>query len=405
MGMKTLWPLARLFLWLGAVSFGGPLAHIALMQREIVEKRGWMSRQEFLDLAGAMNLIPGPNSTELAMAIGRRRAGTPGLWVAGLAFIAPAFCIVLAVALFYARLGQQPVARALLYGVQPVVIAIIVQAGARLLPSACKDRTTRGLGLAAFALAATHLASELAILLASAALGLGLGWLKARREKSQPQVLAAENSEANTAAEASTATEAKKAGWLVALMAGGAGAKCWGLFWSFLKIGSILYGSGYVLLAFLRGEFVPRYLSDAQLLDAVAIGQLTPGPVFTTATFIGALLGGPGGAVAATAGIFLPSFLLVGWLLKVLERLQTSTIARSFLDMVNAASLALMGAVALQLGRAAIVDGFTLSLALLALGVLWRTRWNSAWLIGAGALAGVLKFEVAKLLAAGIARA
>lgn len=400
----TLWSLARLFLWLGAISFGGPLAHIALMQREIVERRAWLSRQEFLDLAGAMSLIPGPNSTELAMALGRRRAGASGLWVAGACFIAPAFCIVLLLALSYARLGQHPLTRALLYGMQPVVIAIIAQAGWKLLPTACKDWPTRLIALAAFALAVALSAPELAILFGAGAIGLALGWLGARREKAAPQVLA----EAPRAQEDAGGETGGKAGAALIFVGGVGGvsgvgsAVSWGLFWSFLKIGSVLYGSGYVLLAFLRPEFVPRYLSDAQLLDAIAIGQITPGPVFTTATFIGALIDGPQGAIAATVGIFLPSFLLVHWLLRVLDGLQRSVVARRFLDAVNAASLALMAAVALPLARAAVVDGLTLAIALVSLGVLWRTKWNSAWLIGAGALLGAARYGAAIGAAAGM---
>lgn len=395
--MHPLTRLARLFLWLGAISFGGPIAHIALMQREIVERRGWLSRQEFLDLAGAMSLIPGPNSTELAMALGRRRAGTPGLWIAGVCFIAPAFCIVLALALSYARIGQHPLPRALLYGVQPVVIAIIAQAGWKLAPTACKDWPTRAIAAVAFALAVARVAPELAILGGAALIGLALGVLDARRFKSQAQVLA-------EAPQASEEPSGGQAGAALIFVGAGVSAASWSLFWSFLKIGSVLYGSGYVLLAFLRVEFVPKYLSDAQLLDAVAIGQITPGPVFTTATFIGALIDGPSGAIAATVGIFLPSFLLVGWLLRVLEKLQDSVVARRFLDAVNAASLALMAAVAIELGRAAIVDWLSATIALASLLVLWRTKWNSAWLIAAGALAGAAKYGAAIGAAAGMLR-
>jgi chromate transporter len=381
--MKQTWPVIRLFAWLGAVAFGGPLAHIALMQRELVERRGWLSRQEFLDLAGAMSLIPGPNSSELAMALGARRAGTPGLWGAGVAFIAPAFFIVLALAALYSRFGQAPMPRAILYGVQPVVVAIIVHAGSKLVPTGCKVLWTRALAILAFGLAALHLVPELAILFGAGALGLGIGWSENRK---RPQVLAPGREQVLGG---SSGPESGRAMLLLGAGQVLAGAKTWGVFLSFLKIGSILYGSGYVLLAFLRDEFVPRYLSDAQLLDAISIGQVTPGPVFTAATFIGYLIDGVPGAIAATAGIFLPSFLLVFWLLRALEKVRDSIITRRFLDAVNAASLALMGAVLIELGHAALVDEWTLAIFATSLAALWKTNWNSAWLIGAGALAGL----------------
>ncbi len=372
--------LALIFFRLGIISFGGPVAHIALMQREFVERRGWISNQEFLDLAGAMSLIPGPNSTELTMAIGRRRAGNKGLWIAGAAFILPAFAIVFALSIAYAKYGQLPLSRALLYGVQPVVIAIIVQALGKLAPTALKNPFTYLLALSAFAAALSGRISEVVILFAAALLGLLAGWLqRPKNEINPPQVLAEQNDESITP---------KSAPLLVA----GAlwGSKTSFLFWSFLKIGAILYGSGYVLLAFLRDAFVPRYLTDTQLIDAVAIGQMTPGPVFTTATFVGYQIGGASGAIAATIGIFLPSFLLVKLLLGTLERAKNKAVLRWILDAVNAASLALMASVTLQLGRAALIDYWTLSICLISWLLLHKTRINSAWFIAGGALAGWL---------------
>ncbi len=376
--------LALIFLRLGIVSFGGPVAHIALMQREFVERRGWISNQEFLDLAGAMSLIPGPNSTELTMAIGRRRAGTAGLWVAGAAFILPAFIIVFALSVAYAKYGQLPISRALLYGVQPVVIAIIVQALGKLAPTALKNPFTYILALGAFGAALSGRANEVFILFVAALLGLCAGGLqRSKTRQTTPQVLAAPDDENTTP---------KSAPLLLASAL--VGGKTIFLFWSFLKIGAILYGSGYVLLAFLRDEFVPKYLSDTQLIDAVAIGQMTPGPVFTTATFVGYQIGGAAGAITATIGIFLPSFLLVKLLLGTLERAQNKVALRWFLDSVNAASLALMASVSLQLGRAALIDGWTLGICLVSWLLLHKTRFNSAWFIAGGALIGwlILRF-------------
>jgi chromate transporter len=384
----------RLFLWLGAISFGGPVAHIALMQREIVERRGWLSSQEFLDLSGAMSLIPGPNSTELAMALGQRRGGKPGLWAAGAAFILPAMLIVLAASVLYARYGQLALFRALFYGVQPVVIAIVAHALWKLLPTAFKSPATCALGAVAFALAATDSVSEIALIFAAAAIGLAWGWSSSRRPNS-----AVQEQEKVLAPDDSPASQERKAGGALFLAAASttwasttwASAQWLSVGWSFLKIGSVLYGSGYVLLAFLRQEFVPEYLSDATLLDAIAIGQMTPGPVFTTATFIGYQIDGLPGALAATAGIFGPSFLLVHWLLGVLGRVRAWPLMRPFLDCVNAASVALMGAVMLSLGRAALVDATTLTLAVISLALLLATKINSAWLIALGALVGAAR--------------
>ena len=400
MNLRELWAI---FFRLGLISFGGPVAHIALMQREWVERRGALSNQEFLDLAGAMSLIPGPNSTELTMAIGQRQAGTRGLWVAGAAFILPAFCMVFVLAYFYARFGQLPLSRAILYGVQPVVIAVIFQAGAKLLPTALKSRFAQIIGAGALILVASGCISEIVVLFGAALLGLVWGRFvmtpktpsqvlaEPKAENNAPQVLAAEENDEN-----GEISNRKSGAWLL-LAPLGAGGTTGMLLLSFLKIGCILYGSGYVLLAFLRQEFVPRWLSDAQLLDAISIGQITPGPVFTTATFVGFQIGareGWGGAVlgafAATIGIFLPSFLLVKLLLSVLKRARNSPITRSFLDAVNAASLALMAAVSWQLAGAAIVDVPTALIALFALAALTRSGINAAWLMGIGAICGWL---------------
>ncbi|HEY0074435.1 MAG TPA: chromate efflux transporter [Abditibacteriaceae bacterium] len=373
--------LASIFLRLGATSFGGPIAHIALMQQEFVERRQWLSQQQFLDLNGAVNLIPGPNSTELAMYIGQQRAGRAGLWVAGLCFILPAACLVLAIAWFYQQYGQLPVVEKWLRGIAPVVVAIVAQALWKFAATALQSAFAIVIALTALALNYVGI-SEVTLIFSAALLGLAFGWLRRNQKKT----------------EAASPTEEKHAQFpflLVVSTTPFALSKTWGLFWVFLKIGSVIYGSGYVLLAFLQAELVDKlgWLSQKQLLDAVAVGQMTPGPVFTTATFIGFQIGGLPGALAATAGIFLPSFLLVGLLSMIIERVQKSLMLRPFLDAVNAASLALMAAVTIELGRHALapqgeVSLVAIVLAMASLVVLFTTRINSAWLILGGALLG-----------------
>jgi chromate transporter len=360
--------LALLFLRLGATAFGGPAAHIAMMEDEVVRRRRWLTREEFLDLLGATNLIPGPNSTEMAIHIGHRRAGWPGLLVAGTCFIMPAALIVLAVACAYVRFQTVPQADALLYGVKPVIIAIVLQALWGLGRSAVKSRR---LGVVAMAIAVANLwgLNEIVLLLTA-----GIVVAAYRRARHPPVAWLA--LPALPVAAAGTATSFSLGV----------------LFLSFLKIGSVLFGSGYVLLAFLRADLVDRlhWMTAGQLLDAVAVGQVTPGPVFTTATFIGYVLGGVPGAAVATAGIFLPAFVFVAASGPLLPRLRRSETAGAFLDGVNVASLALMAVVTWQLGSAAIIDVTTLTLAVISGLVLLRFRVNSAWLVLGGALAGVL---------------
>jgi len=356
--------LARLFLTLGTVGFGGPAAHIAMMRDEVVRRRGWLSDQQFLDLLGATNLIPGPNSTEMAMHVGSVRAGRAGLIVAGLCFIAPAAVLVGILAAAYVRYGTTPEASWVLYGIKPVIIAIVLQAlwalgrfALRTLPLVAIAGTAFGLYLAGInELIVLATAGVVALLLLRGAILPGLA--------------------------------------LLALPAavGSAAFNLLRMFLLFLKTGAVLYGSGYVLLAFLRGDFVSRlgWLTDQQLLDAVAIGQFTPGPVLTTATFVGYLLAGIPGAVLATIGIFLPGFIFVAVSHPVIPRLRRSRTAGAVLDGVNAASLGLMAGVTLQLGRAALVDVWTALLAIAAALILVRTRVNSAWLIGLGAGVGLV---------------
>jgi chromate transporter len=373
--MTTLGELARLFLRLGTIGFGGPAAHIALMEDEVVRRRGWLTREEFLDYVGATNLIPGPNSTELAITIGHLRAGWRGLVVAGASFILPAAIIVGVIAWAYTRFGQLPAIVAVMAGVKPVVIAVVVQALWRLTKSAVKSHALAVLGVAACAAAAMGM-NELLVLLV-AAVAAAATTLSDRRQR---RVIGAPLAAIKPAAALGVAALAPVA------------ASPWPLFAIFLKIGSVLFGSGYVLLAFLRADFVHRlgWLTEQQLLDAVAVGQVTPGPVFTTATFIGYVLAGVPGAVASTVGIFLPAFVFVAISGPLIPRIRESRIAAAALDGVNVASLALMATVTWQLGRAAIIDLPSAAVALVSAILLFTTRINIVWLIMGGAIVGSL---------------
>ena len=368
--------LAGLFLKLGTIGFGGPAAHIAMQRDEVVGRRGWLTEQEFLDLLGATNFIPGPNSTEMAIHIGYRRAGWPGLLVAGICFITPAALIVLALAWLYVGYGQTPTATSVLYGIKPVVVAIIAVAIYQLGRTAIKGVLFVVVGLAVFVLALAGV-NELA-LLAGAALLVAVVANRARLRR-PPGTLA-------------VLPLALSAPALLAQAGAADRVELPRLFWEFLKFGSVVFGSGYVLLAFLHGDLVDRlgWLTDQQLADAITVGQLTPGPVFTTATFIGYLLAGLPGAAVATIGIFGPSFVLVAATNPLVARVRRSSWAGSLLDGVNIAAVGLMAAVTLALGRAALVDPLTVALAVAALVVLVRWKLNSAWLIAAGAAVGVL---------------
>jgi chromate transporter len=379
----TLGELARLFLRLGTTSFGGPAAHIAMMEDEVVRRRQWLTREQFLDYVGATNLIPGPNSTELAIHIGHARAGFPGLIVAGACFILPAAILVGVIAWGYVRFGGLPAVAGILYGVKPVVIAVVLQALWGLGRTALKSPFLAALGL--FAIIAALLGANEVWLLAAAGLAAALfDW--ARRKRSSGAAM-------GFAPFMSPAAVGSFAG--IGLSSGAASVvpfSVGGLFAAFVKIGAVLFGSGYVLLAFMRAEFVQRlgWLTEQQLLDAVAVGQVTPGPVFTTATFVGYLVGGSGGAVAATVGIFLPAFVFVAISGPIVPRLRRSPVAAAVLDGVNVASLALMAVVTAQLGRAALVDGLTITLLAVSAVLLLRYRINSSWLVTAGAVIGVI---------------
>jgi chromate transporter len=371
---RSLREVAGLFLRLGTTAFGGPAAHIAMMEDEVVRRRGWLTPDEFLDLLGATNLIPGPNSTEMAIHVGHRRAGWAGLLVAGACFILPAAAIVWALGWAYVRYGRLPAAEGLLRGVQPVVIAVVLQALWGFAGVALKSR---GLVLTALCAAAATVMGvhELAVLFAA-----GVAVAAARRAGAGKEAVFAAAVPMPALALATGTGSAAVAPFHLST-----------LFLVFLKVGSVLFGSGYVLLAFLRGELVERlgWLSEAQLLDAVAVGQITPGPVFTTATFVGFLLGGHAGALAATAGIFLPAFFFVAVSGPLVPRMRRSRTMAAFLDGVNAASLALMAVVTWQLGRMAVHDVLSAVLAVGAGVLLLRYRVNSSWLVLGGAVVGI----------------
>lgn len=363
--------LALLFFRLGATAFGGPAAHIAMMQDEVVRRRKWLSEEQFLDLLGATNLIPGPSSTELAIHIGYERRRWLGLVVAGVSFIVPALVITAACGWAYVRYGALPAASWLLYGVKPVIVGVVVQAIWSLVPKAAKTLPLRLLGALAVLLSACG-ADELAVLFGAGGVSVLMAALRKQARRSAGGLSALTPLLPPAALSASAAITLPS------------------IFWVFFKIGSVLFGSGYVLLAFLRADLVERlhWMTEAQLIDAVAVGQVTPGPVFTTATFIGYVLAGPSGALVATAGIFLPAFLFVALSGPLVPRLRASRMAAAFLDGVNVASLALMLVVTAQLGRAALVDLPTALLAVVALVLLIRFQLNSAWLVLGGAVAG-----------------
>lgn len=371
--------VARLFLKLGTIAFGGPAAHIAMMQDEVCHRRRWMSEQRFLDFLGAANLIPGPNSTEMAIYLGYERAGWKGLIAGGVCFILPAMLIVMVLAWAYVKYGATPQAGWLLYGIKPVIVAIIFQALLRLIRTAVRGIILAVVGVLILCLYLMNF-SAVALIFGSGLLVMAIqnGWRFWRQGQSGNASLfllptlglpLAQNA-ATTLVPFNPAT----------------------MFLTFLKIGSVVFGSGYVLLAFLRNDFVHNlgWLTDHQILDAVAVGQFTPGPVFTTATFIGYLLGGTHGALLATAGIFLPSFFFAAAIFPLVEVIRRSPWASAFLDGVNVGALGLMAGVTWQLGQTAIVDWPTLALALMSAFVLFRFKINSCWIVLAGGAIGLL---------------
>jgi chromate transporter len=372
--------LALLFLRLGTIAMGGPAAHIAMMEDEVVRRRRWVTHERFLDMLGVCNLIPGPNSTEMAIHIGQQQAGLPGLIVAGACFILPAAAIVLAIAWMYVRFGTMPQAVGLLYGIKPVIIAVVLQAMWGLGRAAIRSKMLAVLAIVSLA-ASLYEVNDLIVLLGGGVVMLAIRAFELRTGIG-----------ASLAAIPTAATRAPGAkGVALAAAAGAVPFSLTTLFLFFLKVGAVLFGSGYVLLAFLRTDLVDRlrWLTESQLLDAVAVGQITPGPVFTTATFIGYIVGGFPGAVLATLGIFLPSFFFVSISGPLIPHLRRSQLAGAFLDGVNVGAWALMAAVTLFLARDAIVDVTTLMLAAASAFVLIRYRVNSAWLVIGGGAVGL----------------
>lgn len=345
----------KVFAKLGIFAFGGPAAHVAMMEDEIVTKRKWMTKERFIDMYGFTSLIPGPNSTEMAILMGYHRGGMIGLIIAGLSFILPAVLIVLAFAFIYVNYGSIPVVAGLFDGVKPVILAIVLQALYRLSKSVLSS-FEKGLIFGAILALSFFGFSEIPLIL----IGASIYFIIKKLPKNKSFVV-------------------EPMSWFL-------------VFLVFLKIGSVLYGSGYVLLSFLETEFVLRYgaITSQTLLDAVAVGQFTPGPVFTTATFIGYVIAGFPGAIAATIGIFLPSFLLVGFVFPWFEKLRKNPILSIVLDGVNVASIALMAAVTIKLGIATIVSWQSVIIFFVSAGLLIKTKINSTWLILAGAIIGIL---------------
>jgi chromate transporter len=365
---KPLSEIAAVFFKLGCIGFGGPAVHIAMMEEEVVRRRKWITGDHFLDLVGATNLIPGPNSTEMTMHCGQERAGWRGLVVAGACFIMPAVIITAVFAWAYQRYGALPEVQPFLYGIKPAIIAVIVALMISLGRKALKSAKLGVIGVLALILTLSGI-NEIYVLFGAGLLGI-LIHFAGRRSSMQslsPVVLLAVQQVAT-------------------------GMSGWKLFWIFLKVGSILYGSGYVLFAFLDAELVARGLmTKQQLIDAIAVGQFTPGPVFSAATFIGWQLGGLPGAAAATIGIFLPSFLFVAFLNPLIPRLRKSQIMSAFLDTVNVASVAVILAVAIEMGEESIRDWRATVIAVLGFPITFYFRkLNTAFIVIGGAVLGYL---------------
>lgn len=365
----TLGALARLFLKLGIIGFGGPAAHIAMMQEEVVRKRQWLDEQEFLDILGATNLIPGPNSTEMSMHIGLVKAGWKGLLVGGICFITPAVLITGIFAWLYARYGELPAVQPFIYGIKPAILAVVLGAVFPMAKKSLKSTTLILIGIAVLIGSFLQI-SEIYLLFGAGFIAIAVQAIRTQNQINGivPLVF----------------TPLLKTGLLSSTNAQ--------LFWIFLKIGSILYGSGYVLFAFLDGELVTRgLLTRQELVDAIAVGQFTPGPVFSAVTFVGYQINGFSGALVSTIAIFTPSFLLVALLKPIVHRLRNSTYFAAFLDAVNVASVALIAFICFEMGKSSIHDWRTLLIALLSLLIAFgKRKINSVFIVLGGSLFGYL---------------
>ncbi|AFZ24816.1 chromate transporter, chromate ion transporter family [Cylindrospermum stagnale PCC 7417] len=384
--LSRLGELAKLFFKLGIIGFGGPVAHIAMIEDEVVKRRQWLTREHFLDLLGATNLIPGPNSTEMAIHVGYIYAGWLGLIVSGVCFILPAVLITGGFAWVYVAYGTLPQVAPLLYGIKPAVLAIILNALWGLAKKAVKTRKLLVIAVAVTVLTLFWQVNEVFALLIGGL--LGMLWLHGGdTPKDQANLLIA----------SLTTGATLKATAAVAASVTNVSVPLWQLGWFFLKVGSVLFGGGYLLVAFLQGGLVQEYgwLTQQQLLDAIAIGQFTPGPVLSTATFIGYILAGIPGAIVATLGIFLPSFFFVAALNPLIPRLRASSWTRAFLDAVNVSAVALMVVTSLQLGKVTLtlpqapyLDFLAVAIAIVSAVFALRFRLNAAWLVLGGALIG-----------------
>jgi chromate transporter len=375
-GIVSLGEIAFVFLKLGTIAFGGPAAHIAMMEDEFVTRRQWLTREQFLDRLGAANLIPGPSSTEMAIFIGYEKSGWLGLLVAGFCFIFPAAIMVGAIASAYVRYGTLPQVNGILYALKPVVIAVIIQAFWKLMRSAVKSKWLAFVAVLVAVLYAMRVHEILVLAIAAGLAGAPLLYRSLSSRRFSAILL--------------MSMRPARAFALLAVTAAPFGP--WRLFLVFAKLGAVVFGSGYVLLAFLRADMVDRlhWLTEKQLLDSVAVGQITPGPVFTTATFIGYIVGGFPGAVVATLGIFAPAFVFVSLSGLLIPKIRKSPIAGAMLDGVVVGSLALMGMVAWQLERTAIIDLPTIVIVIVSTALLLRYRINSAWLIATAGVFGWL---------------
>ena len=364
--------LASLFLRLGITAFGGPPAHIAMMHDEVVTRRKWMDEQEFLDLMGATNLIPGPNSTQMAIHMGFSRAGILGMLVSGGCFIVPSTIFVIILTWLYVEYGTTNYAESLFYGIKPVVIAIVLQALYVLGRKAVKGVLTSLVGAGVIAGYFLGLNEILLIVLGGIVVMIANNYknISGSRMFSVAAPILGINIAAITATEVALST----------------------LVLTFLKIGAVLYGSGYVLLAFLEADFVNTlgWITTQQLIDVVAIGQVTPGPLLTTAAAIGYIVSGLKGAILATVAIFLPSFFFVPFVNRAVPWIRSSALMGAALDGVNAAALGLMAAVTIQIARVSLIDPLTILIALASIGALFYLRLNSTWLIAAGGIIGIL---------------